>query len=156
MRRSSVDVDAAPLSAAPREDAPYILDDQVGYLLRLAHQRHAAIFQAQMIDGLTPTQFSALIRLAKHGPCSQNQLGRLAAMDIATIKGVVDRLRQKNLVETSPSLEDKRRSLVSLTVTGHALIADVEAAGRTITAETLEPLSPIEQRTMIALLRRLI
>ena len=72
---------------------PYRLDDQAGYLLRLASQRHAAIFQSLTLEGLTPTQFSALIRISEQGQCSQNHLGRLAAMDVATIKGVADRLR---------------------------------------------------------------
>lgn len=133
----------------------YLLDEQVGYLLRLATQRHATIFQTNAVGGLTPTQFAALVRLAEHGQCSQNQLGRYAAMDIATIKGVVDRLRQKGLVRTDPSQEDKRRSLVSLTPDGEALIADLLVAGHTITDETLQPLSPSEQRTFIKLLKKL-
>lgn len=135
--------------------APYLLDEQVGYLLRLANQRHATIFQTHAVAGLTPTQFSALVRLAEHGRSSQNQLGRHAAMDIATIKGVVDRLREKGLVRTEPSQEDKRRSLVSLTSEGEALISDLLQAGRRITEETLKPLSPAEQRTFVKLLRKL-
>lgn len=137
-------------------DAPsYHLDDQVGYLLRLASQRHATIFQTHTVAKLTPTQFSALVRLAQHGPSSQNQLGRYAAMDIATIKGVVDRLRQKGLVQTEPSPDDKRRSLVSLTVKGAGLIAELLEAGQKISEETLNPLSPAEQRTLTKLLRKL-
>ena len=42
------------------EDVPYVLDDQIGYLMRLATQRHTAIFQEAMAEGLTPTQFSVL------------------------------------------------------------------------------------------------
>ena len=137
-------------------DDTYQLDDQVGYLLWLANQRHAAIFQAHGVADLTPTQFSALIRLAEHGKCSQNQLGRLAAMDIATIKGVVDRLKQKALVQTEPSTEDRRRSLISLSPAGQALIAELKAAGHAITAATLEPLSAAEQRTFLKLLRKLV
>ncbi|MTI02946.1 MarR family winged helix-turn-helix transcriptional regulator, partial [Roseibium sp. RKSG952] len=76
-------------------DDSYLLDSQVGYLLRLANQRHASIFQSHTLEGLTPTQFAALVRIAELGKCSQNRLGRLAAMDVATIKGVVDRLKQK-------------------------------------------------------------
>lgn len=135
--------------------APYLLDVQVGYLLRLANQRHTAIFQGRMLDGLTPTQFATLVRLAQHGSCSQNQLGRLAAMDIATIKGVVDRLRQKGLVTTEPSQEDKRRSLVSLTEKARESMDKLTGMGALITEETLAPLSPAERRTFIDLLRKL-
>lgn len=133
----------------------YRLDDQVGYLLRLAHQRHAAIFQAHSVADLTPTQFAALVRLVEHGKCSQNHLGRLASMDIATIKGVVDRLRQKGLILAEPSSDDKRRNLISLSDTGRALVDDLLRAGRQITEATLQPLTPAEQRSFLKLLRKL-
>ena len=66
----------------------YILDDQVGFLLRQAQQRHTTIFAAEMIESLTPTQWAALAKLREVGDCSQNHLGRLTAMDAATIKGL--------------------------------------------------------------------
>mgnify|MGYP001235973593 CR=1 FL=1 len=133
----------------------YLLDEQVGYLLRLANQRHTAIFQSRSINGLTATQFSAILRLYQYGECSQNQLGRYSAMDVATIKGVVDRLRQKGLVRTEPFQNDKRRSLISLTPEGIALIKDLEKAGRDITRETLAPFTPSERQKFIALLKKL-
>lgn len=133
----------------------YRLDDQVGYLLRLAMQRHAGIFQAHSPDGLTPTQFAAMIRLDEEGSCSQNQLGRLAAMDIATIKGVVDRLKQKGLVTAEASREDKRRSVISLTTEGRRLIDELKETGARISDETLAPLSGTEARTLVKLLGKL-
>lgn len=133
----------------------YNLDDQVGYLLRLANQRHAAIFQAHTLYGLTPTQFAALIRIAEEGECSQNHLGRLAAMDVATIKGVVDRLRQKGLTKAAPAPNDKRRSLISLTPKGEQVVAEMREVGRRITRETLQPLTASEERNLLKILRKL-
>jgi DNA-binding MarR family transcriptional regulator len=78
----------------------YSLDEQVGYLLRLASQRHAVIFLEQISENLTPTQFSTLMRISEGGELSQNHLGRLASMDVATVKGVVDRLKTKELVQS--------------------------------------------------------
>ena len=75
-----------------------MLDDQVGFLMRVAMQRHTAIFTARMIEGLTQTQFAALAKLCEVGPCSQNHLGRLIYLDAATIKGVVDRLGARGFV----------------------------------------------------------
>ena len=63
--------------------APYVLDDQIGYILRRVTQRHLAIF-AQAIPDVTTTQFAVLMRLAELGPQSQNALGRETAMDAAT------------------------------------------------------------------------
>lgn len=132
----------------------YRLDDQVGYLLRLASQRHTAIF-SEAGTGLTPTQFAAIMRLAEAGPCSQNQLGRLAAMDISTIKGVVDRLRAKGLVESAPSEADRRRSVVSLTEAGAAAVAALQEEGRAITEATLFPLGTQEREALIRLLGKI-
>ncbi len=138
----------------PKPDA-YQLEDQVGYLLRLASQRHGAIFQSLTLDGLTPTQFSALIRVSEQGKCSQNRLGRLAAMDVATIKGVVDRLCQKGLTVTEPDPGDKRRTLISLSPKGAEMVAQMHKIGHAITAQTLQPLTSSEQSSFLRLLRKL-
>lgn len=137
------------------EDSPYDLDSQVGFLLRLASQRHAAIFQKHAIDQLTPTQFSTLIRLADRGEVSQNQLGRTCSMDVATVKGVVDRLKGKGLVNSRPDQNDKRRSIISLTPKGMSLITALEQSGRLITDETLSPLTASERRSLTNLLRKI-
>ena len=74
------------------EHGRYVLDNQAGFLMRVAMQRHTSIFTSRMVEGLTQTQFAALAKLYEVGPCSQNHLGRLIYLDAATIKGVVDRL----------------------------------------------------------------
>ena len=133
----------------------YVLDEQVGYLLRLAGQRHASIFQNCVPEGLTPMQFSALVRLGEHGSVSQNRLGRLAAMDAATIKGVVDRLLDKGLVTRKPSPEDRRRAIVSLSTCGAGLIGGLHRAGARITDETMAPLTTGERDTLVRLLEKI-
>ncbi|TYB88565.1 MarR family winged helix-turn-helix transcriptional regulator [Oceaniovalibus sp. ACAM 378] len=134
----------------------YVLDEQVGYILRQVSQRHGLIFQAHAPAGLTPTQFSALVRLDQLGPLSQNELGRATAMDVATIKGVVDRLRAKGLVALSAYPGDKRRNRINLTAQSQAMISNLHEAGETITGETLSALSPEDSATLVALLTRLI
>ena len=62
---------AKPPSRRPAaKSPPYVLDDQIGFLLRVAMQRHTAIFMSQMADKLTQTQFAALAKLLEVGPCS--------------------------------------------------------------------------------------
>ena len=48
-------------------EEPYVLDDQVGFVLRQAQQRHPTIFAAEMIEGVTPTQWAALAKLRECG-----------------------------------------------------------------------------------------
>jgi DNA-binding MarR family transcriptional regulator len=143
------------LTAHIETDPEYVLEDQVGFLLRIASQRHSVIFQKHAIVGITPMQFTTLIRVAEMGEVSQNHLGRLAAMDVATIKGVVDRLKAKNLVTSRPDKIDKRRSVISLTENGNALVVDLRATGLRITRETLYPLTPKERVTLVTLLHKI-
>ena len=140
-------VDAEP-------DEAYRLQEQVGFVLRKAHQRHVAIFAARIGD-LTPPQFAALAKLADVGETSQNQLGSLIAMDAATVKGVIDRLKARGLVELAKHDLDRRRLLVSLTAQGRETIERLVPLAEQITAETLQPLSPKEATTLLRLLARI-
>jgi DNA-binding MarR family transcriptional regulator len=135
-------------------DTPYRLDEQIGYVLRRVTQRHLAIFAAA-IPEVTTTQFAVLARLIETGPVSQNQLGRAAAMDAATIKGVVDRLARLGLVTTAADPADRRRLTVALTDAGAALYADRVGTALKVSDETLAPLSAEERDMLMALLARL-
>ena len=133
----------------------YILDAQVGFVMRQAQQRHTTIFASLMIEGLTPTQWAALSKLKEIGPSSQNLLGRLTAMDAATIKGVIDRLTKRGFTMTKPDPADGRRLLVALTDEGVAVYAKAKPLAERITEETLAPLNARERAQFIALLGRL-
>jgi MarR family transcriptional regulator, lower aerobic nicotinate degradation pathway regulator len=133
----------------------YRLEDQIGFLIRKASQRHAAIFAQRMIEQLTPTQWAVLVKLAEAKPVSQNQLGRETAMDVATIKGVVDRLIKRGFVTTSADPDDSRRSLIAITSKGRdAVIAGLPVAFA-ITEETLKTLDADEREMLQSLLRKL-
>jgi DNA-binding MarR family transcriptional regulator len=132
----------------------YHLQEQVGFVLRKAHQRHVAIFAAHVGD-LTPPQFAALAKLHESGETSQNQLGSLVAMDAATVKGVIDRLKARGLVELSEHEADKRRLLVNLTAEGRQTIERLIPLARQATEETLGPLNAKEAATLTKLLAKI-
>ncbi len=116
----------APKQAFPPAPGPerYVLEDQIGFRLRKAHQRATDVFNAVMGGfDVTPTQFAALAKLDDVGPISQNQLGRLIAMDPATIFGVVGRLAKRGYVRQSVDESDARVVLVTLTDEGRAAVA---------------------------------
>jgi MarR family transcriptional regulator, lower aerobic nicotinate degradation pathway regulator len=133
---------------------PYHLEDQIGFVLRKASQRHIAIF-ARHIAELTPPQFAALAKLAEVGETSQNQLGTLVAMDAATIKGVIDRLKARGLVALTRHDGDRRRLVVSLTPEGQATVERLLPLAQHITQETASPLNARELATLMRLLSRL-
>ncbi|MGB3831155.1 MAG: MarR family transcriptional regulator [Mesorhizobium sp.] len=142
------------LADVEEPEGAYHLQDQVGFLLRKANQRHLAIFAARISD-LTPPQFAVLAKLHEVGDTSQNQLGNLVAMDAATVKGVIDRLKARGLVGIGRHEADRRRLLVSLTAEGRAVVERLFAPARAVSRETLAPLSPREASTLVRLLARI-
>ena len=106
-------------------------------------------------DDLTPPQFAVLARLWQVGETSQNQLGQLVAMDAATVKGVIDRLRARSLVELSEHDFDRRRIVVSLSAAGRSTVLSLLGQAARITRETTQPLTPREAATLARLLAKL-
>jgi DNA-binding MarR family transcriptional regulator len=153
MPRERLRVVTRPADVA--DEGRYVLDRQVGFLLRVAMQRHTSIFMSRMIEGLTQTQFAALSKLADVGPCSQNHLGRLIYLDAATIKGVVDRLVARGFVTSVNDQNDRRRRAVALTEQGRAVTLAATAVAAEITAATLAPLTEEERETVAQLLKNL-
>jgi DNA-binding MarR family transcriptional regulator len=152
LQREKLKVVAA---ADPLEQGRYVLDEQAGFLMRIAMQRHTSIFTSRMIEGLTQTQFAALAKLYEVGPCSQNYLGRLIYLDAATIKGVVDRLHLRGFVTALNDPKDRRRRAVALTDRGRQVTEAAMLVAAEITTATLTPLTADEQRSIAKLLRKL-
>ena len=134
----------------------YNLEDQVGHLMRRANQRHAAIFFEGLNDQqLTAMQFAVLVKISDEEEVSQNRLGRLAAMDPATVQGVVRRLKERALIDARPDPDDRRRSLWRLSKAGKSLVIAAIPIAEQITERTLGPLSKSERNTFLALLQKL-
>lgn len=135
----------------------YVLEEQVGFLLRRAQQRHTAIFAARIgKHQLTPTQFAALAKIHDEGIVSQNKLGRLTAMDPATMQGVIARLLDRGFIARAPDPKDRRRALLRLTPEGTAAFAESAAIGKVISRETLSPLGARERVQFLRLLAKLV
>jgi len=141
---------------APGAKTDYRVEEQVGHLLRRAHQRATAIFLERIgATDVTPTQFAALVKLRDEGSLSQNHLGRLTAMDRATILGVTRRLSERGLIERVGDPNDRRRTMLSLSPEGRALIDRLVPNGFKVSEAILAPLGPGERRSFLSLLRRL-
>ncbi len=133
----------------------YVLDDQIGFLLRQVTQRHTTLFAQMIGDGLTPMQWAVLAKLLEIGRTSQTALGRAVSMDAATVKGTVDRLVARGLVVRLQDAEDRRKLLVDLTEAGReTTLRNLEVASA-ITRETLAPLDDAEARLLFALLAKM-
>ena len=141
---------------ASSEAAGTELDGQAVHLLRCAQKRASALFAAELSDKhLTPAQYLAITRLYDLKRVSQNQLGRMTAMDPATIQGVVQRLMGRGLLERKPDGKDRRRVLLRLTDEGRTTVEEVNGRISAINDRILQPLSRNERDQFIHLLKRL-
>ena len=135
----------------------FVLDEQVSHLLRRAHQRASALFLTVLTDAqLTPTQFFAMARLHEMGKLSQNRLGRLAAMDPATIQGVIRRLHERGFIERLADPTDRRRMVLSLSPLGQETVMRLLKDANRMGDEILSPLSADERGLFLGLLKRLV
>lgn len=142
----------------PRDekDDTYIVTEQVGHLLRKAYQRHLSIFQQQANDyNLTSVQFVTLCKLHDLGPSSQTELVDATAVDQATIRGIIERLHARGLIDVSRDSRDGRKVIMSLRPEGEAILAKMYPRGRLISERTMDPLNPAERVALLYLLRKI-
>ncbi|MEN2393609.1 MarR family winged helix-turn-helix transcriptional regulator [Pseudomonas halotolerans] len=138
-------------------DSPYAFTEQVGHLLRKAYQRHMAIFQQNVGESqLTAVQFITLCAVRDNGPSSLTELVALTAVDQATIRGIVERLKARELVELGHDAKDRRKVIVHLSEAGRVAVEQTEPCARQISELTLSNLNPGERVAMLFLLRKMI
>lgn len=146
----------APATPPAETESGYGLESQIGHLLRRAHQRHTAFFEKGLGDlDLTTTQFAALVKIGDRGEVSQNLLGRLTAMDPATIQGVIQRLMARGLIDRRPDPNDRRATLLRLSTSGRTLTREAIRRAHHVSKGVLEPLTPDDRAQLTGLLRKL-
>ena len=87
--------------------------------------------------------------------CSLNDIVKATAIDQATIRGVVDRLKARALIEVLPDPNDGRKLIVRATATGLALIDRTVPFARQVTERTYGALNPGERVALQFLLRKM-
>lgn len=137
--------------------ADFSVDNQIGFLLRVAHQRHNAKLATRLSRfNLTPPQAVVLARMLECDRLSQNLLGRLVAMEPANIRDVVLRLKTRGLVRQEKDRDDGRLLLLSLTPGGKVLARKLVPLSVESVADTLQPLTPREGDMLRELLKKLV
>ncbi len=128
----------------------------IGYLIRKVYQKNQAIWQAMCPDPqITSIQTATLTVLDHLGPCSLTELGRAAAMDPATTRGVVERLHQRGMISLMDDSADKRKVIVRLEQPGFRFLAAIAPIMPRITDATLRPLNIAERLALEFLLLKL-
>ncbi len=119
---------------------------QIGFLIRKFYQKNQAIWQALCVDDqMTSVQSAALSVIQRDGPCSLTALGRAAAMDPATTRGVVERLRVRGMISLIDDPADRRKVIVQLEQPARDFLTAMGDAMPRIAEATLTPLNPAER-----------
>ena len=84
------------------------------------------------------------------------ELGECIGLDAATVKGVIDRLKNRGIIRAWTTVDDRRSRTVTLTAKGRQLFEKTVPYALEITSETLKPLNAKEQAVLTSLLKRLI
>lgn len=152
MRRQSKS--KSPEAAAIEIDG---ISDKPGHLIRLVHQKSVAIFENAFSDfNVTVGQQLVLVALLKHPNLDLSSLAQLVTWDRSTTGDVVSRLARRGLVKVTPSSEDLRVKLISLSPSGRALLMKMAPAIRRSQQEMLSALEPQERLELIRLMRKIV
>ena len=143
-------------SSADTLVARYDFSEQVGHLLRRAYQRHIALFQQTIPDTqLTAAQFVVLCAVKDSGACSLSEIVKRTAIDQATVRGVIDRLKARKLIAVRHDDVDRRKVLVSLTTVGMDLVGTMVRFAFEITEKTFNGFNPAERLALVYLLNKM-
>ena len=73
----------------------------------------------------------------------------------STVRGIIERLQARGLVELQSSPDDRRKSIVELTGRGHALLEQTTPTAARISELTMSDLNAVERVAVLHLLRKL-
>lgn len=141
------DMDMLPMEALGRLHEVSIL---------VARERQAPLYARY---GLQQGEFDALATLRRSGApegLTPTALFEAAMMSSGGMTARIDRLEKAGLVERRPHPTDRRATLVRLTDKGFDLIETIMPRHEETARDILAPLSLDEQKTLNALLARLI
>lgn len=94
--------------------------------------------------GVTPSQYSALFALDRHGPFRLGELAEREQVGRSTVTRLVAGLEARSLVDRSPDDHDARSSIVSITADGRRLLAGMARGSNDYLRQRLEALSEQE------------
>ena len=109
----------------------------------------------QTADTTLP-RFDILAQLERHdGPMSMGELSKRLMVSNGNVTGLIDRLAGEGLVDRTPSPDDRRVQMVSLTRKGAKSFSEMAENHRVWVGEMMADLSTDEMKSLYELLARL-
>lgn len=124
-------------------------------LVRFSFSQRATLPALAAELELSPAQCHLLNLIEPDRPMPMGELATALSCDASNVTGLVDRLESRGLLQRSPSVEDRRVKVLSLTPLG-AKIRAALLERMTSSPPTLGRLSAADQRALARILRRLL
>jgi DNA-binding MarR family transcriptional regulator len=131
------------------------LQNYVGHLIRRAEQVHTALWYRHVSTEITSQQFAVLNALSREPGIDQRTLARFTSLDRSTVNHIVRRLTDQHYVSQVRDEEDRRRTLLSLTDEGSALLDSLIGPAEAINEQLLDALPGDERELAVEILRRI-
>jgi len=97
---------------------------------------------------LTMPQLKVLLSLFVDGPLPCSSLADAVGVSLPTMNGVLERLKDQDLIARRPDHHDRRRILNSLTARGHQLIEKLWSSGQDWLSDVLDRMDSAHLETI--------
>lgn len=125
------------------------LDALGGHLLRIAQQRHTAIWLEEIGTEPTGPQYAVLAALEAEPGADQRRLGAMASLDRSSTTDVVSRLGSRGWLTRSPDPADGRRDVIALDPRAVPAVRDLHPRVALVQARLLAPLDVAEHDHLV-------
>jgi DNA-binding MarR family transcriptional regulator len=127
-------------------------DEQIIRLRRVVARISRQLDREAGSRGITRTQWSILLTLAKHGPIGASELAEREGVNPTMLSRTLTKLEEEGLVRRTPGQEDRRAVRVEITPAGAKLHRKVSSERAKLLAERLDRLPPVQAKQLLAAL----
>jgi DNA-binding MarR family transcriptional regulator len=125
-------------------------DAELASAIRLSITRTARKLRAQRVNqAITLSQLSALATVSKFGPLSAGEVAAAEQMQPPSMTKILAALETAGLIDRAPHPEDRRQSVISISVEGEQLLEDEGRARDEWLAQRLAEISEVDRSRLL-------
>jgi DNA-binding MarR family transcriptional regulator len=125
-------------------------DAELASAIRLSITRTARKLRAQRVNqAITLSQLSALATVSKYGPLSAGEVAAAEQMQPPSMTKILAALETAGLIDRVPHPEDRRQSVISISVEGEQLLEDEGRARDEWLAQRLAEISEADRSRLL-------
>jgi len=126
------------------------------YWLAQVHGRYTIAMEKTLKKvGLDIPRWRILATLKQEGHCSVTEIAYHSIAKLPTITKIIQRMKEEQLVETRPSEEDARVTIVFITEKGLKAIADIQATTESLFKQSFKGMTEPQIKRLNKLLEQL-